>query len=141
MVTPSWQFGDMALIELESTITCPACGHAKAESMPTDACQWFYECEHCKRVLRPKQGDCCVFLSYGTSKCPPRQSGGGSCCAYADVRRASELRMGLPGDPAAALTTGIEDRFRPELACPGESSCQSIAARPTAADRKTATLP
>lgn len=33
---------------LQSTITCPECGHVKEETMPTDACQWFYECEGCK---------------------------------------------------------------------------------------------
>lgn len=34
--------------------------------MPTDACQFFYECERCNTVLSPKVGDCCVFCSYGT---------------------------------------------------------------------------
>jgi hypothetical protein len=29
-------------IELRSTITCPECGHVETETMPTDACQWFY---------------------------------------------------------------------------------------------------
>ena len=38
-------------IILESTITCPECGHIKTEIMPTDACQWFYECENCHTVL------------------------------------------------------------------------------------------
>jgi len=47
--------------------------------MPTDACQWFYECDNCKAVLRPTHGDCCVFCSFGTVKCPPRQQGGGCC--------------------------------------------------------------
>src|SRR6266851_7464725 len=28
---------------LESTITCPHCATAKTETMPTDACQFFYE--------------------------------------------------------------------------------------------------
>jgi len=32
---------------LESTITCPNCGIIKAEIMPTDACQYFYECTGC----------------------------------------------------------------------------------------------
>nr|WP_283817643.1 GDCCVxC domain-containing (seleno)protein [Bradyrhizobium diazoefficiens] len=27
----------------------------------------------------PKSGDCCVFCSYGTVPCPPKQSEG-SCC-------------------------------------------------------------
>lgn len=53
--------------------------------MPTDACQWFYECERCKTVLRPKAGDCCVFCSYGTHRCPPIQGGPASCCAPRDV--------------------------------------------------------
>lgn len=64
---------------LQSTITCPNCGHVKEETMPTNACQWFYECEGCKAVLRPKAGDCCVFCSYGTNRCLPIQ-GSQSCC-------------------------------------------------------------
>ena len=67
---------------LESVITCPECGHARTEVMPTDACQWFYECVNCRTVLRPKKGDCCVFCSYGTVPCPPIQLHGrdGDCC-------------------------------------------------------------
>ena len=66
-------------INLKSTITCPKCGHKKDEIMPTDACQYFYDCENCKQILKPKQGDCCVYCSYGTIKCPPMQNGE-SCC-------------------------------------------------------------
>jgi hypothetical protein len=67
--------------QLQSVLTCPECGHAKPEIMPTDACQFFYECEHCRAVLRPKSGDCCVFCSYGSVKCPPVQiQGGCSSC-------------------------------------------------------------
>lgn len=69
-----------AEIILKSTITCPECGHKKEEAMPTDACQYFYDCEKCHIVLKPKAGDCCVFCSYGTVKCPPIQAGK-SCCA------------------------------------------------------------
>ena len=65
---------------LESTISCAKCGHQKTESMPTDACQYFYECEACKELLKPIQGDCCVFCSYGTVKCPSIQHGDESCC-------------------------------------------------------------
>ena len=70
----------MAAVVLDSSITCPVCGHRKDETMPTDACVWLYECEHCKTVLRPKSGDCCVYCSYGTNRCPPMQQSG-SCCA------------------------------------------------------------
>jgi hypothetical protein len=57
----------------ESIITCPVCGHQKKETMPTDACQYFYECEKCHSVLKAQVGDCCVFCSYGTEKCPSMQ--------------------------------------------------------------------
>jgi hypothetical protein len=60
-------------VKLESTITCTNCGHQKKEIMPTNACQYFYECESCKEMLKPKLEDCCVFCSYGTVACPPIQ--------------------------------------------------------------------
>ncbi|WP_153638290.1 GDCCVxC domain-containing (seleno)protein [Prolixibacter sp. NT017] len=56
-----------------STLTCPNCGYQKTEEMPTDGCQFFYECENCKTVFRPKAGDCCVYCSYGSAKCPSKQ--------------------------------------------------------------------
>lgn len=64
---------------LLSTITCPSCGFQKKERMPTDACQYFYKCTNCDAILKPKPGDCCVFCSYGTVKCPPIQMHN-SCC-------------------------------------------------------------
>lgn len=67
-------------IQLNSTITCPSCGYKKEEVMPTDACQYFYECENCKAQMKPHLGDCCVFCSYGTVPCPPIQEGN-SCCS------------------------------------------------------------
>ena len=68
------------MVILQSQITCPACGFSKIETMPTDACQFFYECENCQTLLKPKQGDCCVFCSYGSVACPPIQEGK-DCCA------------------------------------------------------------
>ncbi len=65
---------------LRSTITCPHCGRATTETMPVDACQWFYECPGCATVLRPKAGDCCVFCSYGSVRCPPQQAGDSAHC-------------------------------------------------------------
>jgi hypothetical protein len=64
---------------LQSTLICPNCGFQKTETMPTDACQFFYKCENCQTMLKPKPGDCCVFCSYGTVKCPPMQVGE-KCC-------------------------------------------------------------
>ncbi|MDA0831394.1 MAG: GDCCVxC domain-containing (seleno)protein [Proteobacteria bacterium] len=69
------------MIERTSTLTCPGCGYTKVEIMPTDACIWFYECESCRILLRPKKGDCCVFCSYGNNPCPPIQEGNNDCCS------------------------------------------------------------
>jgi hypothetical protein len=74
------------IIQLTSTITCPACGHVETETMPTDACQRFYDCKGCRTLLRPKPGDCCVFCSYGTVSCPPVQCGE-TCCGESDSDR------------------------------------------------------
>ncbi|ESR24618.1 GDCCVxC domain-containing (seleno)protein [Lutibaculum baratangense] len=74
---------------LESTITCPRCGHSRTETMPTAACQFFYDCSDCGAVLRPLEGDCCVYCSYGSLPCPPVQeaqlSGKPAACCGADT--------------------------------------------------------
>jgi len=70
----------MNKIILTSKITCPECGFEKQESMPTDACQYYYECTSCHSLLKPLAGDCCVFCSFGTVKCPPIQAGEEQCC-------------------------------------------------------------
>lgn len=72
-------------IERQSTLTCPQCGHCEIEMMPADACQFFYDCKGCGVLLRPKEGDCCVFCSYGDIPCPPIQAtqakgGEENCC-------------------------------------------------------------
>jgi hypothetical protein len=71
---------------LQSRITCPHCGHTELETMPTDACQWFYECKACGALLKPKAGDCCVFCSHGDVPCPPiqleRAGHGSGCCGH-----------------------------------------------------------
>lgn len=73
-------------LQLESVLTCPACGVAASVTMPTDACQFFHECPRCRVVLRPKPGDCCVFCSYGSVKCPPIQMQRDGCGRGAAVR-------------------------------------------------------
>ena len=60
-----------------SLLTCPCCGFASLETMPTNACVVMHPCAGCKARLRPKPGDCCVFCSYGSVKCPPMQQAGG----------------------------------------------------------------
>jgi len=63
----------------DSILKCPNCGFSKKGKMPTDSCQFFYECENCKSILKPKNGDCCVYCSYGTVKCPSIQENK-NCC-------------------------------------------------------------
>jgi hypothetical protein len=59
---------------LTSVITCPNCAAARIETMPADACRIVYECTGCGARLRPREGDCCVFCSYGSVPCPPIQA-------------------------------------------------------------------
>ncbi len=61
-------------VQLQSVITCPHCSLQAKETMPTDACQFFYECKGCGTLLKPLAGDCCVFCSYGSVPCPPIQA-------------------------------------------------------------------
>ena len=70
----------MNAVVLDSVLTCPHCGFPARETMPTDACLFFYECSNCKKLLRPNRGDCCVFCSFGSVKCPPIQNKH-TCCA------------------------------------------------------------
>jgi len=61
------------LIVLVAALICPFCGHKAVETMPETYCQHFYDCKGCGTLLRPKQGDCCVYCSYADAKRPPRQ--------------------------------------------------------------------
>jgi hypothetical protein len=65
---------------LDSTITCPRCGKRTEQTMPTNACLYFFDCPACHTRLKPRAGDCCVFCSYGSVPCPPIQAGA-NCCA------------------------------------------------------------
>ncbi|MDY6943788.1 MAG: GDCCVxC domain-containing (seleno)protein [Pseudomonadota bacterium] len=63
----------------QSTITCPHCGQKTTEAMPLNACIWLWTCPGCHRELKPKKGDCCVYCSYGSTPCPPKQENT-TCC-------------------------------------------------------------
>jgi len=69
--------------EAKSMITCPECGFSVEEEMPTNVCQFFYECKSCKSLLKPLPGDCCVYCSYGSAPCPSIQENKGCIiCTY-----------------------------------------------------------
>jgi hypothetical protein len=70
----------MNAIILDSTLTCPHCGHSALERMPENACIVRYDCGGCGVELKPLAGDCCVFCSFGSVPCPPVQRAD-DCCA------------------------------------------------------------
>ena len=57
----------------KATLTCPECKHEQGLEIPTNACQFFFECVNCDTVLRPLDGDCCVFCSFADQRCPMKQ--------------------------------------------------------------------
>ena len=94
----------MTDVILESTLTCPRCGHSRSETMPTETCQWFYECLSCKAVMKPKPGDCCVFCSYGDVPCPPVQRAEG--CRSVPTKENIMKKLEV-FDPAMCCSTGV----------------------------------
>lgn len=60
-------------VSATSDITCPHCGFTKTEPLPTEYCKIKYTCTSCGQELTPKDGDCCVFCTHGTHKCPSMQ--------------------------------------------------------------------
>ncbi len=60
-------------VDTRAGLTCPECGAVQEVDMPTDACQFFYQCVGCNVVQRPQKGDCCVFCSYADTRCPMKQ--------------------------------------------------------------------
>lgn len=62
------------MINSKSTITYPDCGGQTTELLPITYCFLVYKCPHCEEVLRPLDGDCCVFCSYGDNPCPLKQN-------------------------------------------------------------------
>ena len=62
----------------QSTITCPHCQNKTLEEMPDNYCQYLWICFHCHKQFKPQKGDCCIYCSYGSVKCPSIQKG--ECC-------------------------------------------------------------
>jgi DNA-directed RNA polymerase subunit RPC12/RpoP len=60
-------------VTIKSKIKCPYCGFENEEEMPLYIYMCLYECKSCGRILKPKEGDRCVFCSYGDVKCPAKQ--------------------------------------------------------------------
>ena len=57
-------------MQTDSNLKCPNCHHTERVAMPMDYCQFIYECKSCHELMKAKEGDCCVFCSYGDVPCP-----------------------------------------------------------------------
>jgi len=64
----------MSKVKLESVVTCPHCNFRSQEVMPTNFCLIRFQCKNCHAILVPKEGDDCIFCSWGDTKCPSKQS-------------------------------------------------------------------
>src|SRR5262245_22905942 len=106
---------------LDSVITCPHCATAKSETMPTDACQFFYTCSGCGARLRPKPGDCCVFCLYGSVVTSQRETvsafGTKRTCLMSNVCCAYQKPVQAPTDHdrGDAGATGLSRMPRPDV--------------------------
>ena len=57
----------------DSLVTCPVCKTKVQEKMSSEAPKRIYHCPSCLSWLSPKEGDHCIYDSYGSVKCPPIQ--------------------------------------------------------------------
>src|SRR5215831_7132623 len=71
---------------LESVLTCLGVRRCDAGKDAHGLLSVFHECTACGTLMRPKAGDCCVFCSYGSVKCPYVQSTG-RCCRDGQSQR------------------------------------------------------
>jgi hypothetical protein len=102
------------MTERQSTLTCPECAVRTTETMPTDACQYFYDCPGCGAVLKPLKGDCCVFCSYGDVPCPPiqeaRATGTEGCCSPSMDLPMPDIDAAVAGEAANNSNVGAHQR-------------------------------
>lgn len=55
-------------------LTCPSCGDQRTVEMPEKGTLLEYTCPSCSEMLRPAEGACCVFCSYGSTECAIAQT-------------------------------------------------------------------
>lgn len=63
----------MSRIQYNGILTCPVCGFKRTAAIPTPASSYRFACSRCHTVNLPREGDDCVFCSYGSIKCPAKQ--------------------------------------------------------------------
>ena len=89
---PKSMFGSARI----SVLVCPHCTGSNPEAMPVDYCLILYQCASCGAYLRPLPGDCCVFCSFGSTKCPSMKTSSGRMADLVCPRPACRTRFALP---------------------------------------------
>lgn len=67
------EVSDEEAVQDSSEVTCPSCGFTFIEVLPTEYCLLSLDCKSCGESMHPGPGDCCVFCTHGTIKCPSIQ--------------------------------------------------------------------
>ena len=57
----------------EVVVTCPVCKTQVQEHMVSETTKLIYHCKVCLAWLSPKEGDHCIYDSYGSVNCPQIQ--------------------------------------------------------------------
>ena len=58
---------------LETMLKCPHCGVEQRATMPLTGKKMAQDCRFCGETMIAKEGECCVFCSYGLIGCPVAQ--------------------------------------------------------------------
>ena len=58
---------------LETMLKCPHCKVEQRATMSPTGKKMAQDCRFCNQTMIAKEGDCCVFCSYGLIKCPATQ--------------------------------------------------------------------
>lgn len=64
---------DASKVMLDAVLRCPFCLGEELLRMPENFCEILRPCRFCRRIIRPRPGDCCVYCSFATVPCPPHQ--------------------------------------------------------------------
>jgi hypothetical protein len=95
-------------MQLQSTLTCPVCGYQSLETMPTDACQFFYDCRGCASVSPRK-------LAIRSNPEPRRWNSVFVGVPGSDIRKKPSLQHGAnvkTGTPETTAWTGHRSMFQ-----------------------------
>jgi hypothetical protein len=98
-------------MQLQSTLTCPKCTHQAIETMPTNACQFFYDCKGCGERLKPSRAIAACFAL--TDRCRARRYRATCAAACRPFTKPRHHDQGQ-ADAAGVNVTNLLSRSFPE---------------------------